>query len=110
MDTVNRGDRRQLPVWFTRLSRYSWGFIGIAAAFAFLVAGVGLLRELVIPLVLAAFFAVVLQPAVDWLADRKIPEAIAQMKSLRELQMQSTSITKLPAALGELPKQRGPVK
>jgi len=34
---------------------------------------------------------------------RKIPDAIGQMQSLRELQMQSTNITKVPASLGSLP-------
>lgn len=76
MDTPDHTDRRQLPAWFARTSRFSWGFIGIAAAFAILVFLLGVLRELVIPLVLAAFFAVVLEPAVGWLADRRIPRAV----------------------------------
>ena len=76
MDTPNGIDHRQLPAWFARLSRYSWGFIGIAAAVAVLVFGLGVLRELVTPLVLAAFFAVVLEPSVGWLADRRIPRGV----------------------------------
>ncbi|MFW2334171.1 AI-2E family transporter [Ilumatobacter sp.] len=76
MTTPESNDRRHLPVWFSRLSRYSWGFIGVAAAIAVIVYALGALRELVIPLVLAAFFAVVLEPAVGWLAGRRIPRAI----------------------------------
>lgn len=77
VDTPTRSDRQQLPTWFVRVSRYSWGFIGIAIALAILVAVLGLLRELVIPLILAAFFAIVLEPAVDWLTARKVPRSVA---------------------------------
>ena len=73
MDTPNDGDRQQVPAWFARVSRYSWGFVGIVAAVAVLGFGLSALRELVIPLVLAAFFAVVLEPAVGWLAARRVP-------------------------------------
>jgi len=61
------------------MSRYSWGFLGIAAALAVFVYVLGALRELVIPLVLAAFFAVVLEPAVGWLARHKLPRAIGSV-------------------------------
>lgn len=76
MGTANDIDPRQLPPWFARASRYSWGFIGIAAAVAVLGFALGVLRELVIPLVLAAFFAVVLEPAVGWLAARRVPRGV----------------------------------
>ena len=79
MTDATSADRRQLPAWFSRLSRYSWGFLGIAAAIAVFVYALGALRELVIPLVLAAFFAVVLEPAVSWLAERKVPRALGSV-------------------------------
>ena len=72
-------DHRLVPDWFARVSRYSWGFIGVAAAVAILVYAVGFLRDLVIPLVLAAFFAVVLEPAVGWLEKRRIPRGIGAL-------------------------------
>jgi predicted PurR-regulated permease PerM len=72
-------DRRQVPDWFARVSRFSWGFIGLAVAVAILVYALGALRDLVIPLVLAAFFAVVLEPAVGWLAARRIPRGIGAL-------------------------------
>ena len=75
---TNRG-HRQVPDWFARVSRYSWGFIGVAAAVAILVYALGSLRDLVIPLVLAAFFAVVLEPAVGWLEKRRIPRGIGAL-------------------------------
>ena len=74
---VGGGDpRRQVPAWFARSSRYAWGFVGIVAAAAAVVVGLGFLRELVIPLVLAAFFAVVFEPVVGWLAARRVPRSV----------------------------------
>jgi len=72
-------DHRQLPAWFAHLSRYSWGFLGIAASIAVIAFAIGALRELIIPLVLAAFFAVVLEPAVSWLAGRRVPRSIGSV-------------------------------
>lgn len=69
-------DRRRVPDWFARSSRYAWGFIGIVAAAAAVVVGLGYLRELVIPLVLAAFFAIVFEPAVSWLEGRRVPRSL----------------------------------
>lgn len=75
-DDQRSRDRRQLPIWFSRLARYSWGFVGVAGAIAVVVYVLGALRELVIPLVLASFFAVVLEPAVSWLNGRRVPRAL----------------------------------
>lgn len=68
-------DRRQVPAWFERVSKLSWGFVGIAAATGAVVLMLAALRELVIPLVLAAFFATVFASGVDWLEKRKIPRS-----------------------------------
>ena len=65
--------RRQIPAWFERVSKLSWGFLGMVAAVGAIVFGLAALRELVIPLVLAAFFAAVVSPGVDWLAQRRVP-------------------------------------
>lgn len=69
-------ERRQVPAWFARSSRYAWGFLGIVAATGAIVVGLGFLRELVIPLVLAMFFAVVFEPAVGWLETRRVPRSV----------------------------------
>ncbi len=68
-------DQRQLPAWFDRTMRFGWGFIGIAGATAVVVLVLGYLRELVIPLILAAFLAVVFEPAVSWMARRNLPRS-----------------------------------
>jgi len=73
MDESGDKERRQVPAWFARSSRYAWGFLGIVAAIGAIVVGLGYLRELVVPLVLAMFFAVVFEPAVGWLEARRIP-------------------------------------
>ncbi len=67
---------RALPAWFAQLARYGWGFLGIVGGLAVVVLGLAVLRELVIPLVLAAVFAIVFEPAVGWLAERRVPRSI----------------------------------
>lgn len=69
-------DRRRLPAWFERTARFAWGLVGIVAATAVVVLGVGYLRELVVPLVLAAFLAVVFEPGVSWMERRNIPRSV----------------------------------
>lgn len=64
-----------VPEWITRVGRVSWAFLGVVGAVAVVVFGLGALREVVVPLVLAAFFAIVFAPAVDWLQHRRIPRA-----------------------------------
>ncbi|MFW2332373.1 AI-2E family transporter [Ilumatobacter sp.] len=76
MDESDAVGRRQVPAWFARSSRYAWGFLGIVAATGAVVVGLGYLRELVVPLVLAAFFAVVFEPALGWLEARRIPRGV----------------------------------
>ena len=68
--------RRQVPAWFERLARLSWGFIGMIGAVGLVLFGLSALRELVIPLVLAAMFAVVCGPGVDWLERRRVPRSV----------------------------------
>jgi len=62
-----------VPEWINRVGRVSWAFLGLVGAIAVVVFGLGALREVVVPLVLAAFFAIVFAPAVDWLERRRIP-------------------------------------
>lgn len=64
-----------VPEWIGRVSRVSWAFLGFVGAVAVVLFGLGALREVVVPLVLAAFFAIVFAPAVDWLERRRIPRA-----------------------------------
>ena len=65
-----------MPAWFERVSKLSWGFVGMVAAAGAIVLGLSVLRELVIPLVLAAFFATGVSPGVDWLEQRRVPRSI----------------------------------
>ncbi len=76
MSTAERQpDDRPLPAWIGRVSRVSWAFLGLVGAIAVVFFVLGALRELVVPLVLAAFLATVFAPAVDWLAWRRVPRA-----------------------------------
>lgn len=67
------------PAWVLRVGRTSWAFLGFAGAVAVVVIVLGTLRSVVIPLVVAAFLAVVLAPLVDWFAARRIPRAIGAL-------------------------------
>lgn len=67
------------PAWVTRVGRTSWAFLGFAGALAVLVFVLGSLRDIVIPLLVAAFLAVVFAPVVDWLAARRIPRPIGAL-------------------------------
>ncbi len=62
--------------WVESVSTTSWAFIGAVLAATLVVVGLGAVRELVIPVVLSGFLAVVFSPAVDWLADRSVPRGI----------------------------------
>lgn len=76
---MTTSDRRSVPAWFERTSRLAWGFLGLAGATAVIVIGLGYLRELVIPLVLAAFLAVVFEPGVSWMERRRIPRSLGSV-------------------------------
>lgn len=64
------------PPWVRRVGRTSWAFLGFAGAVAVIIFVLGSLRDIVIPLIVAAFLAVVFAPVVDWLAARRVPRAI----------------------------------
>ncbi|MGI9622412.1 MAG: AI-2E family transporter, partial [Acidimicrobiales bacterium] len=70
---------REIPAWFRRLSRISWGFVGVVVAVGLIVLGLNALRELVIPLVMAAFFAAIFAPGVDWLEKRRVPRSLGSV-------------------------------
>lgn len=61
------------------MARYSWGFVGMALALAIAVVTLGTVRNLVVPLIVAAFFAIVAEPVVTWLADRGLARGLAAM-------------------------------
>lgn len=67
------------PAWVLRVGRTSWAFLGFAGALAVLLFVLGSLREIVIPLLVAAFLAVVFAPVVDWLAARRVPRAFGAL-------------------------------
>ncbi|MFV0258098.1 MAG: AI-2E family transporter [Acidimicrobiales bacterium] len=70
-------DPTQPPAWLQRTGRAAWAFLGIVGAAVVFVAGAVVLRDVVVPLLLAGFLAVVFAPAVTWLTDRKVPSALA---------------------------------
>jgi predicted PurR-regulated permease PerM len=66
----------RVPLWVVQVSTISWSFVGAAAGAAIVVFALGALRQLVIPLMLSGFLAVVFAPAVSWLEDRRVPRAV----------------------------------
>lgn len=60
---------RPLPQWAQRLGAAGWYFVGAAAAVAIVVVSIAATKDLVVPLVLAAFLAAVFTPLVDRLSD-----------------------------------------
>lgn len=66
----------RVPSWVRRISAYSWTFVGGSIAVAIVIGALGTLRELIIPLVLAAFLAVVFSPCVDWLGRFRVPRPV----------------------------------
>lgn len=80
--TAEAGDQEiaaRPPAWVRRVGWTSWAFIGFAGAVAVVLFVLGSLREIVIPLVVAAFLAVVFAPIVDWLAARRVPRAVGAL-------------------------------
>lgn len=67
---------RGVPPWVTRVSRWSWAFVGFSIALATIVVLAAALNELVVPLVVAVVAAVVFAPTVDRLEQHRVPRAI----------------------------------
>ena len=67
------------PAWVLRVGRTSWAFLGFAGAVAVVIFVLGSLRDIVIPLLVAAFLSVVFAPVVDWLAARRVPRAFGAL-------------------------------
>lgn len=75
-------DNDLMPRWIRFVSRTSWAFIGAALALSLVVVALAAVREVVIPVVLSLFLAVVFSPTVDWLADRRVPRALGAVAIL----------------------------
>ncbi|MFA9563894.1 MAG: AI-2E family transporter [Acidimicrobiales bacterium] len=68
-----------VPKWLIRVGRISWLAIGVGLAAAAAVAVVMALRELVVPVVLAAFLGAGFIPLVDRLETRRVPRPIGAL-------------------------------
>ncbi len=68
-----------IPDWLTRVGRISWLAVGVGIAAAAAVAAVMALRELVVPVVLAAFLGAGFIPLVDKLEARRVPRPLGAM-------------------------------
>lgn len=71
-----------LPPWIGAVSRASWAFVGAVLALVLVVVALSAVREVVIPVVLSLFLAVVFSPAVDWLAERRVPRGLGALAIL----------------------------
>ena len=68
-----------LPSWADHTARWAWAFIAVAVASAIVLVSLTTLRELVVPLVVAALLAVVFAPVVDRLEALRVPRGIAAL-------------------------------
>jgi predicted PurR-regulated permease PerM len=76
------GSLWRIPDWYRRVGLMSWYFIGFAAAVALVAVIIAATSEIVAPLVLGAFMAIVFFPVVDWLANRGLSRALASLAVL----------------------------
>lgn len=68
-----------LPRWLRRWGFGAWLLLGIVVAIALVGVAISVTRTVTVPLILGAYFAVVLHPIVDWLSDRKVPRGIGAL-------------------------------
>lgn len=71
--------RWQIPTWYRRIGLASWFFIGTVAAVALLCGLVAATSEIMAPLVMGAFLAIVFYPVVDWLEARRLARGSAAL-------------------------------
>ena len=72
----------KIPGWYRRVGLASWFLVGIAIAVTLIAVIIGATSEIVAPLILGAFLAIVFLPAVDWLADRGLSRILASFAVL----------------------------
>ena len=72
----------RIPGWYRRVGMVSWFFLGIAAAITLLAVIIAATSEIVAPLVLGAFLAVVCYPLADWLEAHHFPRSLAALTVL----------------------------
>lgn len=66
-----------LPAWADRVGRWSWAFIGAAAACVIVLFTLAMLSDVVVPLVVAIVAAVAVAPMVDRLETLRLPRSVA---------------------------------
>ncbi|MBW3659009.1 MAG: AI-2E family transporter [Actinobacteria bacterium] len=75
-------EHHHVPAWRSerptiRWGAYAWAFVGLVLAFLLVWRGLGYLRVVLVPLVLALFLAAVLTPGARFLESRRVPSSIA---------------------------------
>ena len=75
----------RIPGWFRRLGIASWLFVGVIVAASLIVAVLGATSDIVAPVTLAVMLAVVFQPIVDALEERRVPRPAAALAVLAGL-------------------------
>lgn len=68
-----------LPRWLRRWGLGSWLVLGIVFAIGLVGLAISVTRTVTVPLILGAYFAVVLHPIVEWLARRNVPRGIGSL-------------------------------
>ncbi|MEO1063874.1 MAG: AI-2E family transporter [Actinomycetota bacterium] len=68
-----------LPRWLRRWGLGSWLALGIVLAVGLVGLAISVTRTVTVPLILGAYFAVVLHPVVDWLARRNVPRGFGAL-------------------------------
>ncbi|MEM9034646.1 MAG: AI-2E family transporter [Actinomycetota bacterium] len=71
-----------VPDWLRRWGLASWLALGIVLAAGIIGVAISVTRTVTVPLILGAYFAVVLHPMVEWLAARRVPRAAGALAVL----------------------------
>lgn len=76
-DAPRRAGEEALPGWYRTAAAASWRFLAIAGAIAALIYALVYLRVVVLPIIVALLASTLLLPAVRWMKDHRVPEALA---------------------------------
>ena len=72
----------RIPGWYRRVGLVSWYFVGFTLAVTVIAVIIAATSEIIAPLILGAFLAIVFLPVADWLTDRGLSRGLASLTVL----------------------------
>jgi predicted PurR-regulated permease PerM len=73
---------RSAPYWLRRVGVQSWLFIGLVLAASIFFAGMTVLNDIVIPLIISTLLAILFSPLVDWLERNKVSRTVGTVLAM----------------------------